>query len=956
MKLFTVIILLLSNGVFSQNPFYFNYNVNNGLPSTTIYSISQDSTGIIWITTDAGLVEFNSHNFKNYNYDNGLTDNEIFKIKTDIKGRKWLITLNGKLCYILNGKLYNFSNSKLIRLLSGTSMIMDCYEDDRRNLIFVFWNGEISIINKADEVTKINLHGHFLFGGWFYNDTYYALTGFGIYNTKTHQMEIPVERKKNLKVLHINHRNFFVNLNIINEVVHGNKYSTFLKLPEEEEVLNLYFETEQKLWICTRSGLFLYENKILRQIFYSEFSVSDFIKDKEGNYWLGTLKNGLFFIPTLDLLSYKPHIDDEERITCIAVNSKNEIWAGSDENDYYYKRPGYPFVKNKFTINRFIEKINKIRFFGNNTYITGKQGTIIIDNTKKKTPIVGFGCNDLYIRNNDYLACYAKVYKLNKSSFEKSKPYEILIDERATVIEEGENGSVWIGSMNGVYEYTKNNEIIPWGNKSEKLRNSINNILYDEKGKTLFVASSSLGLLIIENKTIKSQISVKNGLNSISANCVVKYNDSIFFIGTNNGLNKVIRTNNSFKIQNYNSKLGLFHKKINDAAVLNDTIYLATDQGLISFVYTSDYERISEPICKLEYIKNYGKIIEKTEKIQFEYDQNDISFGYIGIYYSNPTDLTYYYTLEGVDKKWSSSKETQINYAALAPGNYTFKIYCSNSMGYKSNTESYYFEILPPFWQTKSFILFSLLFLGIAIALVVKFFLQQQQKNFEKQKIAIELDRNKAELEKQMISLEQKALRLQMNPHFIFNALNTIKGYYSEGDAINASSYISMFSKLLRMLLENTESTIPLSKEIEMLDLYINLTKIRYKNKFVSEIIVDEELKNTDVLIPTLLLQPIVENAIIHGLGPKDSMGLLKISFDKKADLLECIVEDNGIGRAASANGHKEYKSKAIEITTERIALFSQKNSSTFNIIDLTENEKPSGTKVIIKIPLIKIW
>ncbi|HMK06186.1 MAG TPA: histidine kinase, partial [Flavobacterium sp.] len=200
---------------------------------------------------------------------------------------------------------------------------------------------------------------------------------------------------------------------------------------------------------------------------------------------------------------------------------------------------------------------------------------------------------------------------------------------------------------------------------------------------------------------------------------------------------------------------------------------------------------------------------------------------------------------------------------------------------------------------------------------------------------------------------------LQMNPHFIFNALNTIKGYYSEGDTIKASSYISKFSKLLRMLLENTEQAIPLASEIEMLELYIDLAKTRYKNKFEYEIIVDDELNRNETAIPTLLLQPIVENAIIHGLAPKEQIGLLTVSFLKKDNQLECIIEDNGVGREASKTSqiNKEHQSKAIEITMERIALFGEKaDQSSFEIIDLKNNSVAAGTKVIITIPLISIW
>ncbi len=200
-----------------------------------------------------------------------------------------------------------------------------------------------------------------------------------------------------------------------------------------------------------------------------------------------------------------------------------------------------------------------------------------------------------------------------------------------------------------------------------------------------------------------------------------------------------------------------------------------------------------------------------------------------------------------------------------------------------------------------------------------------------------------------------------MNPHFIFNALNTIKGYYSEGNDEKAGDYIANFSSLLRKLLENTEQTIPLSTEIEMLQLYIDLTKIRYKNAFEYKIEVDEAINPNEVSIPTLLLQPIVENAIIHGLSPKKTNGLLLISFLKKNSVLECLVTDNGIGREAAAQKqkHRQHESKAIEITLERLSLIENETEtkSSLKITDnYDKNHNPSGTIVTIQIPYNYIW
>jgi LytS/YehU family sensor histidine kinase len=215
-------------------------------------------------------------------------------------------------------------------------------------------------------------------------------------------------------------------------------------------------------------------------------------------------------------------------------------------------------------------------------------------------------------------------------------------------------------------------------------------------------------------------------------------------------------------------------------------------------------------------------------------------------------------------------------------------------------------------------------------------------------------ERDMAKMEKQVIELEQKALRLQMNPHFIFNALNTIKGYYAEGDFVHASNYIAKFSKLLRKLLENEEQVTTLDNEIEMLRLYIELTQIRYQGKFDYVITLAPKIEPQLLLIPNLLIQPLVENAIIYGLGPKPEKGFLNIVFEINNENLLCIVEDDGIGRQAALKNQaqREYKSKAGDIIRERLALFDK--TCTMEYFDNQQNNKPAGTKVIITMPIKK--
>jgi LytS/YehU family sensor histidine kinase len=284
-------------------------------------------------------------------------------------------------------------------------------------------------------------------------------------------------------------------------------------------------------------------------------------------------------------------------------------------------------------------------------------------------------------------------------------------------------------------------------------------------------------------------------------------------------------------------------------------------------------------------------------------------------------------------------------------------VYLTDALNNKSNVREIHFCIEPPFWKTIPFIVLFLLLSLLVLFYIWKLRLAKLEHKFGLERKAIQAERDKANLEKEMIALEQKALRLQMNPHFIFNALNTIKGYYAEGNDVKASDYISKFSKLLRMLLENTEQLIPLSKEIEMLQLYVALTQIRYKNKFDFEMTANPELNLEDTAIPALLLQPMVENAIIHGLAPKKEKGLLQIEFHTANGQLTCIVTDNGIGRKASQKENRDHISKATEITTERIALLKNDGvGSTITITDLEHNGQATGTKVTLSIPLTNIW
>ena len=514
-----------------------------------------------------------------------------------------------------------------------------------------------------------------------------------------------------------------------------------------------------------------------------------------------------------------------------------------------------------------------------------------------------------------------------------------------------------MGTNIGLYEYNSEDKLIFLGDNFKGLKSSINNLFFDAESNFLLVATSSKGLILLENEKLKFSISNKDGLNNNTITSIEKIKKNEYLIGSNKGINLLKINKDNFEIKNYNPNLGFESQKINAISYVNDTTFFATNKRLIYFNQQYLHQQKKKPILYIDALYANNNQVEKKLRTKIEFDKNDIKINFTGISFLNKGDLDFYYQLN--NNGWQKTKERQVNYQSLASNSYTFSVYAVNGFNEKSDVKTISFKIEKPFWETWWFLLLMVLIIGLVIYYFLKSRLKYLRKQFLKEKKAILLEKENVKLENQMLALEQKALRLQMNPHFIFNALNTIKGYYSEGNVQEASNYISNFSKLLRLLLENVEQYIPLSLEVEMLDLYLQLTQVRYQNKFSYKIKIDKKLNAKETSIPTLLMQPIIENAIIHGVSPKKVKGEIIVSFHQKEDVLICSVLDDGIGRKASQKNKKvQHNSKAIKITKERLALIeTQENTKcSLQFIDLMENEKPTGTQVIITIPLLKIW
>jgi len=322
------------------------------------------------------------------------------------------------------------------------------------------------------------------------------------------------------------------------------------------------------------------------------------------------------------------------------------------------------------------------------------------------------------------------------------------------------------------------------------------------------------------------------------------------------------------------------------------------------------------------------------------YKQREIEFNFDAISYSFSPNIIFYYRLLPKDSLWSETKSNSVVFENLDYGKNTFELKaCTQD---KSNCSDIFIKeiiIQYPFWFKWWFYLLAIIF----IALVGYAIIILRVKNVK----------SKLKVKKMLLDAEKKALRAQMNPHFIFNALTSIQKFILTNNTDQADYYVRQFAKLIRLILDTSRhTTINLSDEISILKLYLELEKLRMNDKFDFIINLDKISDADAIKIPSMLIQPIVENAVWHGIADlRTRKGLITVTFSEINDNIKCIIEDNGVGRIKNLKRKVQTKFKSslgYSITRQRIEL-SQKIGSSIDIQDISDEKgELSGTRVVI--------
>jgi len=913
-----------------------------GLNSNVVYCVMQDSKGYIWVGTEAGASRYDGYGFKHFTKDDGISDNDIFQIKEDKKGRLWFLTYNGEPTVYDHGHILTPKNTPFLAAIKPGRMATGFVE--RGDTISYITQTKVYLLVRDSLVSVITANSIGIKNPYFFfqnetvwNGTTYYINPSGMHATdkeKTiyfHFNDIKFDAVAT-KVLVKNNKLWLRFTGGILAFDMVDKSMKKLLVPKPVHVINIVAsQYDTMIQLLTDRGVYdINTNRftITKNEQFAQVPISSLIRDREQNHWLGSHKEGLFLFTNTTVKQLK---NAQNKVAAYSLTVFNHnVYAGFTNNKVEQVN-GQKLLDKSFVHEPAPTKI--YGFFptsshllvaaGNLLKIIGRNGQMQV-RLKSVAKAVAMDRD-----SNLYLGLSYNVAKISRGELHRIKaseniaPYaHYLFEERVNSILCTGMDSVWLGALSGIQLLVKDRLVTHFLPKAPVFQTSVSKVINTKYG----IAFSTWGEgVVLMTKDSTYILDKAKGLVNNSCNSIYASNDTLW-IATVSGLTRVtIQQQNRylvFSYRQYTEAFGLVSNRINDVLVHNDTVWLATEKGVCYFSSKEKELAFAPPRMLIEQVLINGKATAFDQPLTLPYQQNNIQIRYLGISYYSKGNIAYRYKLQGAEDGWHETNLRQVEYPALTPGHYRFLIMAANADGVWNNApEELSFDIIPPFWQTGWFQLLMVLVAALLLGVFMRYRLMQQQQRHVLANKALSLEKEKAEYEKQLLLLEQQALRLQMNPHFIFNALTAVQGLYAAGKTFEAKEYLQRFSRMLRNIFEvSAQPFIPLSKELELITDYIELTvsKLKYRIEYRIDCNIDKEKH----AIPPLLLQPFVENALIHGLLPMKRNGNLLISIHQKDGYILFTIEDDGKGLDA-AQLQQNGRPHGLAVTKQRIELLN---------------------------------
>jgi hypothetical protein len=958
--LFTLLLWIIHLTSFGQEYGYTQYDNKNGLAGSTVYCMTQDKDGFLWFGTEVGLSRFDGTHFKNFTRKDGLPDNEIIQLFADSKGRVWISPFKKAVCYYYKGQMHTPENDPLLKRIQLNDNVIHFAEDKAGNILMQepFRLHLIDINNKVTVVDRIN--GRPIY---FINTICAAENGFmvvdsnSVYDYSQNEFRL---RKKLLR-LYSNHFDYFASSS--QSLVWRNDISTArvesfdrpgsTTIPLKPIHIKFSFIDKDHVADCTREGVFVYNinNGDSAKPLLPGLAVSNIFRDLEGNTWFTTLGHGIYKLNSPFVLNLKLRKDNVPAQVLSFTPYKGSILAGSELNTLFSfnRKTGMPEKEKIVLEEKGVNPIFSLSVYKEKYILCGTSVSVYKMDTNYKwiQQVEYIVVKGLFLHNNKlFVATKNNVMVVDPETF---RIKDTIWKERSTTVFVS-NDTAYIGTLDGLYCFLPDRTTKFLGKKSPVLSARITSVQKDAAG-VLWVATYGDGLVGYKDDRVIAVINSDNGLTSNI--CRTLYlSGNYLWVGTEKGINKIDVVQPGHPVTKYTTGDGLASDVINALYVDSNKVFVGTPEGVTFF----DEEKMSsQSRCDLLFtdIAIGSKTYYPGEApVHIPHAENNLQFNYVGISYKSGGDVRYRYRLLGLDSNWQETRETSLAYPTLPSGDYTLQIQAINKFDKSSELLTRVFTIEKLLYE-KTWFKISMALLFLAITGVTVWLIIRRVRKREEEKTAFI---------KRISDLEQLSRKAQMNPHFIFNSLNSIQQYVMDTDVSGANKFISGFSRLIRQTLDfSSKPEISLEEELDYLTNYLEIEKTRLEDAFKWVVNVDEAVDPAEYYIPPMILQPFVENSVRHGLRfRRDKNGVVTITVKRVGDHLVCILEDNGVGRKAAMQYKSispiNYQSKGLSLTADRITMFNQEHAQkiTMQIDDLEDEWRHAlGTRVTIKFPVL---
>ena len=966
-----LLLLCAGNRLLAQGLMIRNYNVKDGLANATVYTAVQDKDGFIWFSTPTGISKFDGKRFRNYSKKDGLTDNDVIRLAPDSRGRIWFFTLNGMPSFYGDYTIHSSDNDSSLLFNSHGHYMQYAFEDKSRNIWFL--NTDNRIIQYDGKKTTYDKLGPTR------TDIFYFLRNDTIFKPLQNYFHLGTFKDANngdqkifpLSPFPLDDETFVARIRgnpVI--IVKNTVYSYTIKdaicffngrdWGITDEITNICIENDN-LWIGTQRALFLIKDffkgaKTITKLLDNHY-ITSLLKDRDGNIWITTFGDGVYNIPYKNF--YFNYLDNT-----------NGLYSHSIFSIFLDKKTGMLLIGQNAGVLNTMDANRKIRQHTLDTS-SGRNSILSILPYRNDDILIGAD-NGLYTFNTSTqrvsllepmknlkdvdISPSGKIRAAAKDQIALLGGYSIYWQEPliTSIACTNSDTAYFLGTNSGLYYGTDGSrEVYPAYLEDDRLKQSIKDLKWING--YLWVGTSDQGIYVVRNHHVVKHIGTADNL--ASDICQQLYYDGIgrLYVATNRGVS-VIDVQAQAITRNITSNDGLMSDDTRGVFYQQGMLYIATSNGLCYFKDHNIPVDTVPPTVYLSairyadstYLPNNNFVHLYKRKTSFE-----VEFGAIA--FDLPDLVEYQYNFSSdTASGWTTTMSNIIPFPDLQPGTYKLLLRARKYKSDWSQPVSLSVSILPQ-WYQQWWARGILILLGMLCILAILRYIVRRIKQAEKRK---------TEYNRRIAELEAKALTNQMNPHFIFNSLNSVQHLILEKEEKQALNFLADFATLMRQMLNNSrKSYISLEEEIAFLTRYLELEKIRFAHSFTYHFDIEPELKDYTVYIPPMIIQPIVENAIKHGLAPKNSAGHLEIKLEMVDDLLYCSVDDDGIGWEHS-NSIKtgrlvKHESTALSVIRERLQIIKSFNGSVgkLEIIDKFKSGfgNKEGTLVEILIPIVKM-